>query len=68
MLELYAYSKIAKGEDISKATKPGMFDMQGKFKRNKWQEFIDAGITKDEATTKYVEKYNELKTKHGLKA
>jgi diazepam-binding inhibitor (GABA receptor modulating acyl-CoA-binding protein) len=90
--QLYGYSKIAKGEDITKAPKPGMFDVQvynshfpcrhhvalrtqaetcdvqGKFKRNKWQEFVDAGITKDQATAKYVEKYTDLKTKHGLKA
>jgi acyl-CoA-binding protein len=41
---------------------------QGKFKRNKWQEFLDAGVSKDDAAKKYVEKYNELKEKHGLKA
>ncbi|KAF2433521.1 putative acyl-CoA-binding protein like protein [Tothia fuscella] len=67
-LELYGYAKIAKGEDISKAPKPGMFDIAGKTKRNKWQEFIDAGVTKDQAQKKYVEKFNDLKTKHGLKA
>jgi len=40
-----------------------MFDMAGKTKRSKWQAYLDAGITKDQAMAKYVEKYDELKNK-----
>jgi diazepam-binding inhibitor (GABA receptor modulating acyl-CoA-binding protein) len=41
--------------------------MQGKFKFNKYKELADSGMTAEEARKKYVEKFNEMKEKHGLK-
>ncbi|KAK3082174.1 hypothetical protein LTS18_000104 [Coniosporium uncinatum] len=65
MLELYGYFKIVQKEDISKAAKPGMFDLKGKAKYSAWQKVVDAKTTPDQADKKYVEAVNKLKTKYG---
>ncbi|KAL6711085.1 hypothetical protein ACN47E_006960 [Coniothyrium glycines] len=54
-LELYAYAKVAEGKDFSAAEKPGMFNLAGKAKYNKWQQVVDAGTSQKEAEDKYIE-------------
>ncbi|OIC15116.1 hypothetical protein A7L51_19765, partial [Acinetobacter baumannii] len=54
-LQLYAYAKIAEGKDFSAASKPGMFDMAGKAKYNKWKEYVDNGVSQQDAEHKYEE-------------
>ncbi|KAF2091989.1 acyl-CoA-binding protein, partial [Saccharata proteae CBS 121410] len=65
MLQMYALAKVAKQEDISKASKPGMFDLAGKAKQSAWQKEVDAGTSPEEAEKKYVELVNQLKEKYG---
>ncbi|KAJ4360418.1 uncharacterized protein N0V89_000980 [Didymosphaeria variabile] len=55
LLNLYAYAKIAQGENIEKAPKPGMMDFTGKAKRKRWQEVVDAGTSQADAEKKYIE-------------
>ncbi|KAF1980172.1 hypothetical protein BU23DRAFT_522126 [Bimuria novae-zelandiae CBS 107.79] len=55
LLNLYAYAKVAQGEDIEKAAKPGMMDFTGKAKRKRWQEVVDAGTSQEDAEKKYIE-------------
>ncbi|KIW05946.1 uncharacterized protein PV09_03135 [Verruconis gallopava] len=66
-LEFYSLAKIANGEDINAAPKPGTFDFTGKAKRSAWQKKVDEGITAEEAKKQYVERFNALKEKYGLK-
>ncbi|CAJ2514130.1 Uu.00g022490.m01.CDS01 [Anthostomella pinea] len=66
LLELYGLFKVSNAEDISKAEKPGMFDMKGKFKMSAWQKIVDEGITPEQAQERYVKKIEELKGKHGF--
>ncbi|KAI1081635.1 putative fatty acid binding protein [Whalleya microplaca] len=68
LLELYALYKIANGEDITTAEKPGMFDLKGKYKYQEWQKRVDEGITQDKAQELYVAKVEELKNKYGFDA
>ncbi|KAG9203436.1 hypothetical protein G6514_002803 [Epicoccum nigrum] len=63
-LNLYAYAKIAEGKDFSKAEKPGMFNLTGKAKYNKWEEQVKAGLSQKDAEAKYIELGNELLKKH----
>ncbi|KAJ4363140.1 hypothetical protein N0V83_010260 [Neocucurbitaria cava] len=63
-LQLYAYAKVAEGKDFSKAEKPGMFNLAGKAKYNKWQEAVNDGLTQKEAEAKYVALGQELLAKH----
>ncbi|CAO2652897.1 Nn.00g023080.m01.CDS01 [Neocucurbitaria sp. VM-36] len=63
-LHLYAYAKVAEGKDFTAAKKPGMFDLAGKAKYNKWKEVVDAGTSQKEAEDKYVELGQELLAKH----
>ncbi|KAM7191064.1 Acyl-CoA-binding protein [Naviculisporaceae sp. PSN 640] len=65
LLEIYALYKVGTGEDISAASKPGMFDLKGKAKYNAWQKAVDDGLTAEQAQEKYVAKIEELKTKYG---
>ncbi|RYO86828.1 hypothetical protein DL764_008941 [Monosporascus ibericus] len=65
LLELYAFYKIANGEDISKASAPGMFDLKGKAKYNAWKKEVDQGVTPEQAQEKYIAKVEEMKTKYG---
>ncbi|KAF1913191.1 acyl-CoA-binding protein [Ampelomyces quisqualis] len=63
-LSLYAYAKVAQGQDFGAAKKPGMFDLAGKAKYNKWKEVVDAGTSQQEADDKYVELGEQLLAKH----
>lgn len=63
-LHLYAYAKVAEGKDFSAAKKPGMFDLAGKAKYNKWKEVVDAETSAQEAEDKYVELGEQLLAKH----
>ncbi|MCJ1312928.1 hypothetical protein MMC25_006604 [Agyrium rufum] len=65
MLELYGLFKVGSKNDIKAATKPGMFDLKGKAKYNKWQETVDEGLSADQAQKKYVTLVGTLKTKYG---
>ncbi|KAL1626281.1 hypothetical protein SLS56_006947 [Neofusicoccum ribis] len=58
-LELYAYAKIAKGENIEDK-KPGMFDVKGKTMKNAWQKKLDEGITTEKAKELYVSLVEKL--------
>ncbi|KAF2877504.1 acyl-CoA-binding protein [Massariosphaeria phaeospora] len=53
-LDLYAWAKVAKGEDISAAKVPGMFDLKSKATKKRWQEVVDAGVTQKDAEQKYI--------------
>ncbi|KAJ4291802.1 hypothetical protein N0V90_009697 [Kalmusia sp. IMI 367209] len=64
LLNLYAYAKVAQGEDINSAPKPGMMDFTGKAKRKRWQEVVDAGTSKDDAEKKYIELGQSLISQH----
>ncbi|CAK1363117.1 Acyl-CoA-binding protein 1 [Cercospora beticola] len=68
LLKLYSLYKIGTGEDFSKATAPGMFDMTGKAKYNAWKAEVEAGTQPEEAQKKYVEFVEELKSKLGFNA
>ncbi|KAF3043788.1 hypothetical protein E8E12_010278 [Didymella heteroderae] len=63
-LNLYAYAKVAEGKDFSKAEKPGMFNLAGKAKYNKWQEAVNAGLSQQDAEAKYIELGEQLLKKH----
>ncbi|KAJ6444569.1 acyl coA binding protein domain-containing protein [Purpureocillium lavendulum] len=75
-----ALYKVAIGEDISKATAPGMFDLKasfplplpissprrlGKAKKNAWQKVVDEGITAEQAQERYVALVEKLKASCG---
>jgi len=63
-LNLYAYAKVAQGQDFSAAKKPGMFDLTGKAKYNKWKEVVDAGTSQADADAKYVELGEQVVAKY----
>lgn len=65
LLEIYALYKVAIGEDIANAAKPGMFDLKGKAKYNAWQKTADEGLTAEQAQEKYVAKIEEMKKTYG---
>ncbi|KAI9718174.1 MAG: hypothetical protein M1828_006806 [Chrysothrix sp. TS-e1954] len=52
---------------FEEAKKPGMLDMQGKYKRQEWEKVVKEGVTPEEAQKKYVEFVETLKEKIGLK-
>ncbi|KAF2746321.1 hypothetical protein M011DRAFT_375840, partial [Sporormia fimetaria CBS 119925] len=60
-LDLYAFAKIAKGEE---ATKAGMFDVVGKAKYNNWKKHADEGMTAEEGEKKYIELVEALIEKY----
>ena len=57
MLSLYALYKQASNGDVS-GDKPGMFDFVAKAKYEAWSEL--AGVSADDAMTRYIEKVKEL--------
>ncbi|EUC29260.1 hypothetical protein COCVIDRAFT_35668 [Bipolaris victoriae FI3] len=63
-LKLYANAKIAQGADINAAKKPGMFDLTGKAKYNKWKEVADAGTTQEQAEQEYIKTGEEVLAKY----
>ena len=64
-VQLYALFKVANGEDITKATAPGMFDLKGKAKQKAWQKEVDAGTSQSDAEKRYVELVEKLKSSYG---
>ncbi|KAL3590071.1 acyl-CoA-binding protein (ACBP)/diazepam binding inhibitor (DBI)/endozepine (EP) [Fusarium poae] len=69
LLELYALYKVGTGEDFSKATAPGMFDMKGKAKYNAWKKVAEEDkLTPEAAQAKYVELVEKLKGTYGYDA
>ncbi|KAF2199198.1 hypothetical protein GQ43DRAFT_442680, partial [Delitschia confertaspora ATCC 74209] len=64
---LYGYAKIADGEKFEDAKKPGMMDLPGKAKFNRWQKFHDENLSAADAQKKYVEAVDALVAKYGLK-
>lgn len=66
LLELYALYKVGTGEDISSASKPGMFDLKGKAKYNAWQKVVDEGVSVTDAQEKYVALVEKLKESCGF--
>ncbi|KAI0594389.1 putative fatty acid binding protein [Biscogniauxia mediterranea] len=68
LLELYALFKVGNGEDITKAEKPGMFDMKGKYKQTAWQKLVDEGVTPEQAQERYVKKVEAMKETYGFDA
>ncbi|KAI1379554.1 acyl-CoA-binding protein [Hypoxylon crocopeplum] len=68
LLELYALFKVGNGEDFSKAEKPGMFDLKGKYKYQAWEKLVNEGISAETAQERYVKKVDELKEKYGFDA
>jgi diazepam-binding inhibitor (GABA receptor modulating acyl-CoA-binding protein) len=67
LLELYGLFKVGTGEDFSKATVPGIFDLKGKAKYNAWKKNIeeDTPPTAAEAQERYVVLVDRLKKKYG---
>jgi acyl-CoA-binding protein len=57
LLSLYALKKQATEGDCQ-AKKPGMFDFVGLAKYNAWLKL--AGLTKDEAKSRYIEEVEKL--------
>ncbi|KAK4938119.1 hypothetical protein LTR10_021359 [Elasticomyces elasticus] len=68
LLEMYGLYKVANGEDISKSTQPGMFDLKGKAKFKAWQKEADAKTTPAAAEKKYIDLVESLKSKYGYDA
>ncbi|KAF2217438.1 hypothetical protein CERZMDRAFT_31034 [Cercospora zeae-maydis SCOH1-5] len=68
LLKLYALYKIGTGEDFSKATAPGMFDMTGKAKYNAWKAEVEKGTKPEDAQKEYVKFVEELKSSLGFNA
>ncbi|KAI4863320.1 acyl-CoA-binding protein [Hypoxylon rubiginosum] len=68
LLELYGLFKVGTGEDFSKAEKPGMFDLKGKYKYQAWKDLVDESVTPEAAQERYVAKVEELKNKYGFDA
>ncbi|KAI1399519.1 acyl-CoA-binding protein [Hypoxylon fuscum] len=66
LLELYGLFKVGNGEDFSKAEKPGMFDLKGKYKYQAWQKLVDEGVTPEAAQERYAKKVEELKETYGF--
>ncbi|KAI0995378.1 hypothetical protein K3495_g12804 [Podosphaera aphanis] len=65
LLELYGLYKIATGEDITKAPKPGNFDLKGKAKKRAWQEVVNTGVDEEGAKVKYIKLVEDLKVAYG---
>ena len=61
LLELYAWFKQATVGDCNTA-RPGMFDLKGKYKWDKWNEL--QGTSKENAEKKYIETAKGLIAKY----
>ncbi|KAH8804744.1 acyl CoA binding protein-like protein [Xylogone sp. PMI_703] len=68
LLELYALYKVATGEDFSKATAPGTFDLKGKAKYRAWKEIVEEGVSQEQAKERYVKLVERLKNECGYDA
>ena len=58
-LQLYALFKQATEGDYTNGKKPGMMDFVGKVKYETWKKL--EGLSKEEATQKYIDFVNSLK-------
>ncbi|QDS69499.1 hypothetical protein FKW77_006870 [Venturia effusa] len=67
-LDFYGWAKVASGADFAEAKKPGIWDLEGKYKYGAWEKVVTAGLTKQQAQEEYVTRYEKLKNEHGLKA
>jgi acyl-CoA-binding protein len=61
LLDLYAYFKQGTEGD-NNSTKPGMFDIKGKFKWEAWKS--KEGLSKEAAKQKYVDLVDSLLETH----
>ena len=61
LLELYGYFKQASVGDCN-TDRPGMFDLKGKAKWDKWDG--RKGMSKEDAEKKYIELVKDLKGKY----
>lgn len=61
LLDLYAFYKQATEGDNT-TSKPGMFDIKGKFKWDTWK--AKAGMSTEEAQQKYIDLVQELLQTH----
>ncbi|HQV77670.1 MAG TPA: acyl-CoA-binding protein [Chitinophagales bacterium] len=61
LLDLYAFFKQATEGD-NKTSKPGMFDIKGKFKWETWK--AKSGMSTDVAQQKYIDLVSELLQTH----
>ncbi|KAF2019392.1 hypothetical protein BU24DRAFT_459067 [Aaosphaeria arxii CBS 175.79] len=64
-LDLYGWAKIVEGKDIESQPKPGMFDIKGKKTRERWQKFVDEGVTPEQAEKNYIELAEKLIAQYG---
>ena len=62
-LQLYSLFKQATEGDYTNGKKPGMMDFVGKVKYEMWKKL--EGIPKEEATHKYIDLVNTLKSEDG---
>lgn len=69
LLELYANYKQGTGEDFSKATQPGSFAFQEKYKYNAWKKVaVEDKVTPSAAQQHYVQLVEKLKGAYGFSA
>ncbi|KAL9063722.1 MAG: hypothetical protein Q9161_009307 [Pseudevernia consocians] len=69
LLELYANYKQGTGEDFSKATQPGTFAFQEKYKYNAWKKVaVEDKVTPSAAQQHYVQLVEKLKGTYGFSA
>ncbi|KAF6224739.1 hypothetical protein HO133_009932 [Letharia lupina] len=69
LLELYANYKQGTGEDFSKATQPGTFAFQEKYKYNAWKKVaVEDKVTPSAAQQHYVQLVEKLKASYGFDA
>ncbi|CAF9936884.1 hypothetical protein IMSHALPRED_010940 [Imshaugia aleurites] len=69
LLELYANYKQGTGEDFSKATQPGTFNFQEKYKYNAWKKVaVEDKVTPSTAQQHYVQLVEKLKGTYGFSA
>ncbi|KAF6240858.1 hypothetical protein HO173_000650 [Letharia columbiana] len=69
LLELYANYKQGTGEDFSKATQPGTFAFQEKYKYNAWKKVaVEDKVTPSAAQQHYVQLVEKLKGSYGFDA
>lgn len=65
LLDLYGYFKQVTVGDCN-TVRPGMFDLKGKAKWDNWNS--RKGMSKDEASAKYIKLVEDLVAKYGLKS
>ncbi|CAF9927505.1 MAG: hypothetical protein ALECFALPRED_003725 [Alectoria fallacina] len=66
---LYANYKQGTGEDFSKATQPGTFQFQEKYKYNAWKKVAEEDkVTPSAAQQHYVQLVEKLKGTYGFSA